>query len=63
MACAQDADVVTQILYPHYIHPCSVEQVMANHCSFSLLALSLLVCDFSWVECQLCISACRLAFG
>lgn len=50
-------------LYPYDVRPCSIEQVMSDHCSLSLLTLSLLGGDFPWVERQLCISAGCFAFG
>ena len=50
-------------LYPYDVRSCSVEQVMSDHCSLSLLTLSFLGGDFPRVERQLCISAGCFAFG
>ena len=41
--------------YPDNIDPCSIEQVMTDHCSLGLLTLSFLVGDFLRMERQLCI--------
>ena len=41
--------------YLYNVDPCPIEQVMPDHGSLGLLALSLLVGDFHWVERQLCV--------
>ena len=49
-------------LYPHNVDPCSIKQVMPDHCSLRLLTLSLLIGDFPQMERQLCVSAGCFAF-
>ena len=36
--------------YPDNVDPCSIEQVMPDHCSVGLLTLSLLASDFPRME-------------
>ena len=50
-------------LYPNNIDPCSSKHIMRDHCSLSLLTLSLLVAHSPWMERQLRISTGRFTFG
>jgi hypothetical protein len=50
-----DSDVclyyeVERLLYPHDVRPCSMKEVMADHCSLRSFAIALFVCLFPWVD-------------
>ena len=50
-------------LYSNDVRSCSVKEVVPDHCSFGLLAFTLVFGHLSWVDAQLCVCAWSFALG